>query len=407
MLWVGIDTHLRRHSIEVLNGSENVMWRGQINNDKEGFNKLLEKLKLIEDSNNQSIGAIFMNPTGNYHVPLKAFLEDHYRVILVDARVSEHIRQSENLGREKSDTADASVLAASAIRKPKVLERPNHERYPVSGLTRLMDSIKGNMTRISNQIKSDMVALFPEYPFYEDIDSRTSLEILKTYATPEAINAAPMDEIVAVLKKASRGHFKMEEAQNLKDAARNSVGVRDAEGVYAFRIKMNVSRLLEEKMHLKEVEEEVERRTKDNEQVNNISGIKGISELSAAAIVSEIGDIKQFDSPNKLQAYGGKSPNIKGSGGKIAAIGVTKVRNPYLSNTVYESSISLVAHRNQEFLAVFNREIRKGKKPTQAYIVVGKRLIHHIYSIMKNNKPYRANIPLSGDEKVKSMANIL
>ena len=103
MLWIGV---------EVLNGSESVMWRGQINNDKEWFYKLLEKLKLIEYSNDQSIGAIFMNPTGNYHVPLKAFLEEHYRVMLVDARVSEqwsqgslkpHIRsqQRESLGRSR------------------------------------------------------------------------------------------------------------------------------------------------------------------------------------------------------------------------------------------------------------------------------------------------------------------
>ena len=361
---------------------------------------MLEKLKLIEESNNQSIGAIFMNPTGNYHAPLKAYLEDHYKVILVDARASEHIRQSENLAKEISDTADASVLAASAIRKPKVLERPNHERYPVSGLTRLIDSMKSNITRISNQTKSDLVAVFLEYPFYEDIDSKTSLEILKRYATPEAMNAAPLYEIVAVLKRASKGHFKTEETQNFKDPASISIGVQDIEGVYAFRIKMNVSILLEEKMHLEGVKEEVERRTYDNEQVKNISSTIGISELSAAAIVSEIGNIKQFDFPNKLQAYEGKSPNIKGSGGRVTATGVTKVRNLYFSNTVYESSISLVAHRNHEFLSVFNREIRKRKKPTQAYIVVGKRLIHHIYSIMKNNRPYRANMPVNGAEKV-------
>ena len=64
MLWVGIDTHLRRHSVEVLNGSENVMWRGQINNDKEGFNKLLEKLKLIEDSNNPVYRSDIHEPHG-------------------------------------------------------------------------------------------------------------------------------------------------------------------------------------------------------------------------------------------------------------------------------------------------------------------------------------------------------
>ena len=113
----------------------------------------------------------------------------------------------------------------------------------------------------------------------------------------------------------------------------------------------------------------------------------------AASIVSEIGSIEQFDSALKLQAYRGKSPNIKGSGGKVVATGVSKIRNPHLSNTVYESSVSLVAHRTPEFLAIFNREMRKGKKPTQAYIVVGKRLLYHVNSILKNNKPYRERMP--------------
>ena len=43
---------------------------------------MLEKLKLIEESNNQSIGAIFMNPTGNYHAPLKAYLFSISREVL-------------------------------------------------------------------------------------------------------------------------------------------------------------------------------------------------------------------------------------------------------------------------------------------------------------------------------------
>ena len=202
------------------------------------------------------------------------------------------VYKSDNLGKEKSDGADAASTEASAIRKPKVLEKPSHERSPVSGLTRLMDSLKGNTTRISNQIKSDLAEVFPEYPFYGDIDSKTSLEILGMYATPEAINAIPLDEMAAVLRKASKGHFSVEEARNLKDAASTSIGVPDKEGVYAFRIKMNVSRLIGEKMRLEEIEEEIKRRTMDDEQVKNVSQIKGITELSAAAMVSEIGDIK-------------------------------------------------------------------------------------------------------------------
>ena len=58
------------------------------------------------------------------------------------------------------------------------------------------------------------------------------------------------------------------------------------------------------------------------------------------------------------------------------------------------SRITNYNHGTPEFLAIFNREIRKGKKPTQAYIVVGKRLLYHVHSIMKNHKPYRERMPV-------------
>jgi hypothetical protein len=41
---------------------------------------------------------------------------------------------------------------------------------------------------------------------------------------------------------------------------------------------------------------------------------------------------------------------------------------------------------------VYEREIGKGKKK-QAYIVVARHLLYHVYSMMKNEKPYRVRLP--------------
>ncbi|MFG1519383.1 MAG: transposase [Thermoplasmataceae archaeon] len=130
--------------------------------------------------------------------------------------------------------------------------------------------------------------------------------------------------------------------------------------------------------------------------------MKGIGTVHAAAIVSEIGETDQFDSALKLQSYGCKVPMIAGSGGKSHAIGMSKIRNPYLSNAVHECAVSVVTHKNEEFLGIFNREIAKGKKPTQAYIVVGRKLLYHIYSIMRNRKPYRKRLSTMREEERKS-----
>ena len=72
---------------------------------------------------------------------------------------------------------------------------------------------------------------------------------------------------------------------------------------------------------------------------------------------------------------------------------ITRVRNSYLSDAAYESAVSLVAHGNEEFYNLFNRELEKKKSKPEAYVVVVKRLLFHFHSIMKNGKPYKKRKP--------------
>ncbi len=58
------------------------------------------------------------------------------------------------------------------------------------------------------------------------------------------------------------------------------------------------------------------------------------------------------------------------------------------------TAVSLVNHKNGKFLMIFNREIAKRKKKTRAYVVVSRRLPYHIYSMLKNGKPYRKRSPV-------------
>ena len=102
MLSVGIDTHQKMHEVEVQNEEEKTMWKGRIGNDKEGLDTLAEKLSVIEMSNNQKIVGIYINPTGNYHVPLQHFLQSNgYRVVAVNPIISANARKNGQSGQDK------------------------------------------------------------------------------------------------------------------------------------------------------------------------------------------------------------------------------------------------------------------------------------------------------------------
>ena len=74
MLSVGVDTHLKTHTIEVQNDRKECVWRGTVNNSREGPDRLPAKLKQLEHANNHSVAGVYMNPTGNYYRPIEHFL---------------------------------------------------------------------------------------------------------------------------------------------------------------------------------------------------------------------------------------------------------------------------------------------------------------------------------------------
>ena len=396
MLSCGIDTHQKMHQAEIQNQDGKAMWRGQVSNDRKGFDTLLEKLQTIEKSNSDHITGIFMNPTGNYHMPVQHFLESKgFIVRYVDARITDYARKMANLGKEKSDKVDAAMLASTPWKNKEATDRPIHHRDPVSGLTRMHQSVVENVTRITNILESDLACIFPEYTnMFPDMGSKTSLALLHKFTTPAGMVKAGIDSVMKVMQKSSRNHCRKDDAQKLINLAGESIGIPDPDGIYAFRIRENVLRLALEQERVREIGERILKITRNDESIKIIDDMRGIGPINAAAIVSEIGGIGQFDSAEKLQAYGGKAPNMTGSSGKDHATGLSKIRNPYLSSTVHQCAVSLVNHKNEEFLMIFEREIAKGKKKTQAYVVVSRRLLYHIYSMLKNGKPYRKRSPI-------------
>ena len=130
--------------------------------------------------------------------------------------------------------------------------------------------------------------------------------------------------MLAFMRKSGRNHHTLDDAMKLIDATKNTIGIPDGDGVYSFRIRMNAGRLREEISHLKAVEKEIETRSSGNEDIDHLTDMKGIGTVNASAMVSEIGSIDQFDSALKLQSYGGKCPDMTGSGGKSYARGITR-----------------------------------------------------------------------------------
>ncbi len=97
--------------------------------------------------------------------------------------------------------------------------------------------------------------------------------------------------------------------------------------------------------------------------VAKLSCLRGISTLSALALVAEIGDFRRFESPRQLMAFIGLVPREYSSGGKKKRGGITKTGNKHIRRLLVEAAWS---YRYRPGFGPRAKEALRGRPPSVA-----------------------------------------
>lgn len=114
-----------------------------------------------------------------------------------------------------------------------------------------------------------------------------------------------------------------------------------------------------------------------------INSIKGIGEKSASILLSCIGDIKDFESADKLAAYFGIVPRVSNSNETERSGRITKLGTKLGRTTLVQCT--LIAIRYSDFLRSFYEKIKAKKGSGKAIIATARKLLKTIYLTLKNN----------------------
>jgi len=229
--------------------------------------------------------------------------------------------------------------------------------------------------------------VFPEYSsLFSDTFGVTSTELLLKYPTPEDMLAVSTKKLTSLLEKSSRGRFKAVKANEIKDCAKNSFGVKFAKDAFAFQIKQMISQIVFIEGQLTELEKEISKLLKETNQV--ITTIIGIGEILGGIIIGEIGDISRFESAPKFVAFAeldvkvNQSGQFSGTQNKISKRG-----SPYLRRAIWTAAT--VAAFKDPALAVYYQSLRaRGKHHLTAIGAVARKLCNIIFAVLRDNKPY-------------------
>src|SRR6266852_6766781 len=145
-------------------------------------------------------------------------------------------------------------------------------------------------------------------------------------------------------------------------------------------------------------EREIQEMIRDDDRVERLLPIPGIGPIIAATIVSEIGDITRFSSPDKLCAWSGLTPSEHSSADNVRRGHISKQGSRWLRWVMVEAAVH--AFRVVELRQFFVRIARR-RGVKIARVAVARRLLTLVYYALRSETGCRS-YPISSNPKVEA-----
>lgn len=385
---VGIDIGGRRHAVARCRAGQGKADREvlRISQDRAGFDRLDAWLARQEEP----LDAVAMESSGHYWMCLASHLvHEEVPVALVNPLRAKYFAKSQ-LGRTKSDPADARSLALMAMR-----EQPP-TRDPLEGVE-LRQAARFAMTLVTEQARvcQRLIRLvelgFPELgELFDDPACRTAREVLRV--APTAAVARRKRTSTLADANAGPGHRRLGEAraERLKAAAAGSIAVAELDDEVAFEVGLLLDQydLLERQIAASDAHMAS---LLDGELARRLQTIPGVGPAIAATLIAEIGDIWRFDDVDQLLAYAGVHPAERSSGRKGSdpetSWHMSKAGNAHLRAAAYRLAVMGVTH-NPVIAAHYARKREAGKSKMNALGHCMSKALSLVWGVWRNGADF-------------------
>ena len=335
MYLVGIDIGKLKHTFSIVRkeDGEIIVDPTFFNNNKEGFDQLLETIKLYSKDN----VLIGMEDTGHYYFALLKFLLDNgYIVALINPITTDLTRKMQG-GISKNDKLDTlticDVLSSSQRKKSYRISKINRfDLYEQKQLTRHHHNLKEEINVYTNRLQKCIDIVFPEFnSLFNSKYNHVYMEILRKFSSADKIANTDIRTLRKCFEYEGRGNRISLTAEQLKEAAKNSVGISSVADEIQIKHLVDQIKLINEQ--IAEIDKKIE---EFSVQTNSpIISIPGISHFSGTSILSEIGDIGNYTKASQIIKLAGVAPyEHESSQYRAQHTAITKKGSKYLRKTL-------------------------------------------------------------------------
>ena len=404
-IYVGIDLHKETHTAVILDCWNEKLGEITIENKPSEFHKLVRKVTKYCTEGKEAVYGL-ENAYGYGRSLAVWLIENGYWVKDVNTALSFAQRKSVPMYK-KDDSYDAQCVATVVINMLNTLPDavPDDAYWTLGQLVNRRSNILTHIIRLKNQLHEQLCVSYPGYKkFFTVIDRATALYFWETYPSPEYLRGKSAEELAEELRPISHNNCSTKRAELILNTVKTDGNTkRDYQNSRDAITRSIVSDLRHYNEQLQEIEQAIAKLMPVFECT--LTTMPGIDTITAAKMLSEIGNINRFPNADKLAKFAGISPVNFSSAGK-GTDKPSKQGNRRLQAIFYFLAFQMIlvskngVARNPVFREYYEKRLQEGKSKSQALICISRRLVNIVYGMLKNKTEYR--MPNHPDESKSS-----
>jgi transposase len=383
--WAGVDAGKEFHWAHVLDASGRELLSRKVENDEADLSTLIdEALSLAEEV----IWAVDQ-PGGSAALLLALLWEQNQRVLYISGLTVDRSRDAYR-GASKTDARDAHVIADQARMRPDLgeLEAGEQQIAELQLLLARRRDLITDQSRTIARLREMLLSLFPALERALDLNSKGPLTLLTHYQSPAQLRRAGHKRVAAYLKnRGVKGSNKV--ADEALAAAKAQSVTLPAQEVASRIVAELANDVLGFKERIESIDEEIGQRFFARPEAWILTSLPGMGPILGAEFLVAVGDIRAFESADRLAAYAGLVPAARDSGKRVGNHKRMRGGNKTLKRVFYQSAFASLRSA-PESRVFYERKRAEGKRHTQALIALARRRVNVVWAMLRDGTAFES-----------------
>ncbi len=378
MYLIGLDISKYKHDCFIATEAGVPLKAFNFENNRLGFDSFLKTLKSLDQSKEIRIG---LESTGHYGANLKQFITTSgYTYLEFNPYLTHMFSKALSLRKTKTDKVDAKTISSML---GSVDYKTLHTRFyhinELKQLVRYRHIQMVNRSKTLIEMTNILDRIFPEFkPFFNERLAGTAIFILKKFKSVARISKLSNKDYETI-RSYSKGKISYVRVQKLKLLAKSSVGYETQSDLLL--LKHSIKHYEDLSITLDSIDEEILSLMKDIPQT--LTSIPGVNLISAAMIIAELGDFKNFTNPAQIVSFSGLDTSVNQSGMMETRGHLVKRGSGLLRMTLWQITFSGL-RLNPKLYDYYLKKRTEGKHHKVAMVHCVRKMIRVIYYLSVN-----------------------